>query len=425
MTWVRSPPGNLWFEIGDDYNTERSRAQGNLALKPMKPLVEKADREMDWGGLADLAQWTIDQAIAIQQIPAPTFQEAERAAYIANQFTALHLTDVETDSALNVYGRLSGAKSDVPAIMVSAHTDTVFALDTDLQTRTESGIIYGPGLGDNSLGVAGLLALVEALRQQQRQPATDLWLVATTREEGLGDLQGMRAAFGKLKSRIGMVINLEGLAFGHIYHAGIAVRRLQIKASAEGGHSWLHFGRASAVHGLVELGARIVALRPPPKPRTTFNIGMIEGGQAINVIATSASLWLDMRSEDRTALENLEQRVRTEAANLSQSDLTLSIQVVGDRPAGHLSPEHPLIQGALAALTLVGMRGALETGSTDANIPLADECPAVTIGIARGGNAHRLDEYVETEPIPLGLRQLITLTLAAAEYQVNLKQISQ
>jgi tripeptide aminopeptidase len=379
----------------------------------MKHLIEQINRDLDWRWLPESTNEVIEQAITIQQIPAPTFQEKARAQYVAQQFAVCNLRQIEIDDLHNVYGVIPGARKS--GIMVSAHTDTVFDENTDLSIRHEDGLIYGPGIGDNSMGVAGLLGLAAALNDQHLSPACDIWFVANTREEGLGDLGGMKAVFNRLKPRIGQVINLEGMAFGHVYHAGISVRRLHIRAAAEGGHSWLNFGRASAVHGIVELGARITALRPPQTPRTTFNIGMIDGGTTINAIATNASLWLDMRSEDSRTLAQFEDVVRSQVAGFNKPDLTFTIQVVGDRPAGSISPQHPLVQGALAALEAVGVQGTLENGSTDANIPLANGVPAVTIGITRGGNAHRLDEYIETQPVADGLRQLVTLTLAASQ----------
>src|SRR6185369_12031021 len=250
----------------------------------MKHLIEQLDRDLDWHGLPELAAWTVERAVELQQIPAPTFEEARRADHVAACFKSLGLAEVNIDGVFNVYGLLQGASPYTPGLMISAHTDTVFPADTDLKTRVEGSLIYGPGLGDNCMGVAGLMALAETLRNQQITPECNLWFVATTREEGLGDLGGMRAAFDRLKARISGVINLEGLALGYVYHAGIAVRRLRITAFAAGGHSWLHFGRASAVHGIIELGARITAIRPAQIPRTTYNIGIIEGGQAINAL---------------------------------------------------------------------------------------------------------------------------------------------
>ncbi|MFN8376083.1 MAG: M20/M25/M40 family metallo-hydrolase [Anaerolineae bacterium] len=385
----------------------------------MENLIAKLNRSLKWHRLPETAQWVIQQAIAIQQIPAPTFNEEHRALHVMESFKSLGLVEIEIDAVHNVYGLLPGANRNVPGIMISAHTDTVFPQETDLATSQKDDLVFGPGLGDNSLGVAGLLGLLTVLQRESWTPACDLWFVATTREEGLGDLGGIRAAFEKLKSRIASVINLEGLAFGHIYHAGIAVRRLHIKATAPGGHSWLHYGRPSAIHGIVELGARITAINPPQSARTTYNIGLIEGGQSINSIATHASLWLDMRSEQLATLQMLEQQVRSEVAALSRPELNLDIEVVGDRPAGSIALDHPLVSGAIAALAQVGVRATLETGSTDANVPLAAGCPAVTIGITRGGNAHRLDEYIESKPVEAGLRQLILLTLAAAAHQTE------
>ena len=363
----------------------------------------------------DLAQWTVEQAVAIQQIPAPTFEEKARAEYVAAQFRALGLSDVAVDDLFNVYGRLAGNASDRTGLMVAAHTDTVFAADTDLSVRREGDIIFGVGLGDNSIGVAGMLALAKWLRDERVTPPYDLWFVATSREEGLGDLGGMRAAFDRLRAKIHGVINLEGLAFGHVYHAGIAVRRLKITAHVAGGHSWLHFGRPSATHAIIQLGAKITALQPPLTPRTTYNIGMLEGGTTINAIAASASLWLDLRSEERPALAQLEAEVRSFIKALETDELTFTVEIVGDRPAGALPATHAYVQSALEVMAELGVRGSLEVGSTDANVPLSEGCPAITVGITRGGNAHRLDEYLEVSPVALGLRQLTMLLMRIAK----------
>lgn len=374
------------------------------------------DRALNWGWLPQIARYTLDQALAVQQIPAPTFSEQARAAYVLRQFTDQGLAECAVDAVHNAYGLLPGANPDLPALLITAHTDTVFLAETDLQTRQEDGLIFGPGLGDNSVGVGGMLGLLAALRQQNLRLERDIWFVATAGEEGMGDLGGIKMAFARLKDRVASVINLEGLAYSHIYHAGIAVRRLHITASAEGGHSWLHFGHASAVHGIVKLGARIIEIRPPQTPRTTYNIGQIEGGQGINVIGREAGLWLDLRSEDPAALAALEQQVLAQLRQLEAPGLRFSVQVVGDRPAGRIAPDHPLVQTALAVLECQGVEGSLETGSTDANVPLAAGVPAITIGITRGGNAHRSDEYIETAPIEKGMRQLILLTLAVGGY---------
>ena len=383
----------------------------------MRDIISKLDRDLHWARLPHLAEITLRHARAIQQIPAPTFHEHQRALHVRDQFQRLGLADILIDAQQNVYGRLPGSDPDQPGLMLAAHTDTVFPAKTDLTQREQDDLIYGPGLGDNSMGVAGLLGALEAFRQYPLRPGRDIWFVATSCEEGLGDLAGMRAAYQRLADQIDAVINLEGLAYGHVYHAGIRVRRLRITARTEGGHSWLHFGRDSATHILVNLGTRITALTPPQAPRTTFNIGRIEGGQGINVIATEASLWLDLRSEDHDTLSILERQVHDCIRAVASPQNSIEVEVVGDRPGGSIPVQHPLVQAALSALAQQGVAGSLETGSTDGNIPLAANCPTVTIGITRGGNAHRTDEYIETGPILAGMRQLILLTLATSGFE--------
>ena len=388
----------------------------------MRDLVKNVNRQFDTKSLAELAAWAIEEGIRIQQIPAPTFAEDARAAYVAQQFKQMGLVNIETDDEKNVYGLLKGLNRAVPALLVSAHTDTVFAAEVDLSIRREEDVIYGPGLGDNSMGLAGMLAFAKWLHDSNQTPECDIWFVATSCEEGLGDLKGIRAAYERLQNTIGLVINLEGLAFGHIYHAGIAVHRMHITATAEGGHSWLHFGRPSAIHGIMELGALIARLNPPTTPRTTFNIGVIDGGTTINSIATQAGLWLDLRSEEQSALDRMRKRVHNLIEQVQRPGLTFTVEVVGNRPSGYLNTRHPLVQGALETLAQLNMQGSLETGSTDGNIPLQAGCPTVTIGITRGGNAHRLDEYIEVAPITQGIQQLLTLAVAATQYQRDLHE---
>ena len=377
-------------------------------------ILSQIRSDLDRTQLPDLAKWVIDASMRIQEIPAPTFSETRRAETIRAAFEDLGLDAIEVDEVFNVYGLHRGSDPSAPAVMLTAHSDTVFASDTDLATRHKPGIIWGPGIGDNSIGVAAILGFAEACRRKLVSCQSDIWLVATSREEGLGDLGGIKTAFKKLKPRVKAVINIEGMAFGHIYHSGIAVRRLRIEATADGGHSWLHFGRPSALHGLVDLCAMIRSITPPVTPRTTYNIGMIDGGQAINAIATHAEVWLDMRSESAVALSDFENQVRDCIERISSPELRFKIEVVGDRPAGSLEVDHTLVTMAQKALNIVGVKGALESGSTDANVPLAANCPAVTIGVTRGGNAHRLDEFIELDPVELGMEQLLLLVSAVS-----------
>ena len=364
----------------------------------------------------------LELCIDIQQIPAPTGAEAQRARWVADYMRLAGFAEVQMDAFDNVYARVAGAQRG-PALLVSAHTDTVFPASADLSiVREPSGArIFGPGLGDNSTGVAALLWLGKHL--YAHQPAVDVWLVANTGEEGNGDLRGMRGAMDKLAGKLGASIVLEGMGLSRVVHRGLGSRRFRIEVSAPGGHSWSDFGAASAVHVLVQLAADLTRLKAPAQPRTTFNVGVIGGGTSINTIAQQASLELDLRSEDRGALNAIVAQAtaiveRYTTARWQQAGVTVRTTLIGDRPAGEIADDHPLVQAAFGSLAAVGIQpqANTRTSSTDANIPLSRSIPAVCIGVTDGGNAHRLDEWILPELLPRGLRHLLSLTGWATEW---------
>jgi acetylornithine deacetylase/succinyl-diaminopimelate desuccinylase-like protein len=354
--------------------------------------------------------------VAIQQIPAPTGQEGQRAAWVEGRLRSLGLAEVEQDSLFNVYGCVRG-RGHGPAALVTAHTDTVFAAGTDLSVTHDegNGRIYGPGIGDNSTGVAALVALAEVLCQLPPPPAT-IWLVANSGEEGQGDLRGMRAVMDRLQPEIGAALVIEGMGLGRIVHRALGSRRYRISAHAPGGHSWSDFGSASALHVLVQLAAELARLRVPETPRTTFNIGRLEGGTSVNTIAQHAWLELDLRSEETAALQDAINQAlaivsRYQAPKWTQKGVTVTTETIGDRPPGEIPDSHPLVLAAQSALAAVGYGGKvdLRISSTDANIPLSRGIPSVCIGVTEGGNAHRLQEWIHTGPLPQGMAHLLLL----------------
>lgn len=361
-------------------------------------------------------------AIEIQQIPAPTFQEEKRAAFFEKKFMKSGLLDVQQDEIHNVYGRYPGAEPDLPPVIVSAHIDTVFAEDIDLSVGRSNGdgtvILSGPGLADNSMGAAGLLLLVDTLNRFDMKPQADIWLVANVAEEGLGDLLGMRRVVERFGSA-GAYIVVEGGSYGHIFHGAIGVRRFKVLVKTDGGHSWGNFGSPNAIHILGRFIAAIDELVVPKKPKTTYNVGLVEGGTTINSIAAEASLLLDLRSAGEKPLAELVAQVEKLTAEFdSLPGVTVEMEQIGNRPAGKLSVDSPLVNWAAQALRQVGCNDfSLLSGSTDANIPISAGYSAVCIGLANAGNTHRTDEFLDPTHLASGLSQLLLLTLAAAGFE--------
>jgi tripeptide aminopeptidase len=349
----------------------------------------------------------LDLACEIQQVPAPTFHEQERAHHVKQLFSCKGLHNVHIDPVGNVWAHLSGGAHR--PVVVSAHLDTVYLGGRPVPLMREAQRITGPAIGDNAMGLAAMVCLAEYLIEKRICLPGPLYFIATVGEEGIGNLTGMRAVVEQLGDQPIAYIILEGIGLGSVYHRALGVERFNITVESPGGHSWADYGIPSAVHELAHLISRLTTSSYPRHPRTTINIGTIQGGISVNTIATQASCTLDIRSEDHTTLHKTVARIERVAASFQRSDVRVKFETIGARPAGEISENHPLVKLALDCLRQEGIPAYSGVGSTDANIPLSKGYPAVCIGITYGGNAHTSNEYVLTEPVGLGIDQLIRL----------------
>ena len=349
----------------------------------------------------------LELTIQIQQIPAPTFSEEERGKFVRALFNNEGLADISTDKVGNVFGRLRG-DGDAAPLIICAHLDTVFPAEKSLRVTRRSERVAGPGIGDNSLGIAGMIGLLWLLRERDIRLAGDVWLVATVGEEGLGNLRGMRAVADRFEDAPFAYLILEGLALGHIYHRALGIRRYRICAHTQGGHSWGHYGRPSAVHELSALIAKLTGLNLPEKPRTTLNVGTISGGTSINTIAADACLNLDLRSEDTGALTALVRDVEKIVETANKPRVRVEAEEIGRRPSGEIPASHPLVKLAEESLRQQDIDPVLTIGSTDASIPLSRGYTAVCIGLTTGDGAHTVDEFIYTHPLEQGMEQLLS-----------------
>lgn len=340
-------------------------------------------------------------------IPAPTNQEAQRARWVAQAFADRGLA-VEMDDLPNVYARRPG-RGEAATLMLAAHTDTVFPAGTPITVQRADGVLIGPGVGDNSLGVAGLLALVDLLDAAGVQTPGDLLLLANVGEEGLGNLRGIRAAVDRFAGELGGVIAVEGHNLGRVTHVAVGSKRIRVTVTGPGGHSWGAFGEPSAIHELAGIICEVTQLEVPTQPKTTFNVGLIEGGVSVNTIAPHAAAVIDMRSTDPAALARLAAQVEGIVARRNTDQIATSIEVLGERPAGEVPPSAPIVRLAVEVLRELGMNAELNASSTDANVPIARGIPALCVGLSHGTGAHRMDESIQIAPAATGLMQLALL----------------
>lgn len=363
--------------------------------------------------------------ITLAEIAAPTGEEQERGAFVASRFRALGLRNVAIDEVGNVIGRRAGRRELAP-IVVCAHLDTVFPRGTPLFVRRQGARLVGPGINDNSRGLAVMLAIAEEIDGMRVSTTRPIEFVATTGEEGLGDLRGAKRYFEDRGRDAFATIALDGAGDERVVTRALGSRRYRVSFVGSGGHSWAAFGSPNAVHAAAGAAARLAALRLPLEPRTTLSVGRIGGGISVNSIPDHAWLEIDLRSTSAEMLDRYEREISVASRAACEEEnsrrafgtraLSMTIQPIGTRPCGETALDHPLVRHALAATRLIGREPDLATASTDANVPIARGIPAIAIGAGgRGGDAHTQTEWFDNTDGPRGVSRALTIVFGAAE----------
>ncbi len=351
----------------------------------------------------------VQRTIELVQTPAPTFAEQARAQLIAGWWRELGVQSLASDEVGNVVGRIrsGGRAGNGPTVLVCAHLDTVFGADVTHAVERRGDLLIGPSVGDDSVALAALTELGSLL--PEALPA-DVWIAATVGEEGLGNLRGVTHLLDSPPAVVDAFIALEGNYLGRINTVGVGSARFRILVEAPGGHSWEEAHHSSAVESSAVL---IAALRSAMDDvialsdrKATMNIGTIVGGESVNSRAQMCEFTVDLRAESPETLEGMAKLVDRAVAELP-SDLETHVTTLGLRPAGRVAADHPLVMSALRASQSHGLESVHTAASTDANAAYVRGIPAVTLGVARGGDTHTEREWIDASSISLGMSILV------------------
>jgi tripeptide aminopeptidase len=380
------------------------------------------------------AEAITEEQIRICSIPATPFGEQERAEYLSRKFSELGLSEVEVDEEGNCLGLLKGA-SRSPLIVVSAHLDTVFSKDTNFAVTRRENKLFAPGIADDGCGLAALIAFVKAIQAEQIPIEGSILFVGTVGEEGEGNLRGVRYLFtkGRWASQVDAFLSFDGPGLDRITNRALGSHRYRVELTGPGGHSWGDFGLPNPVHAMGRAISRLAAYPAPKEPRTTFNVGRIEGGTSINAIPGQATMEVDLRSAAEAELQRLDaffrraMRDATDEENAKRragdSLLKLKLDLIGERPTGETPADSPLVELAIEATRLLGVEPRLDQSSTDSNLPISLGIPAITLGAGgTSGWSHSLDEWYNPRDRDQGLKRgllvilgMVGLVLAADE----------
>ena len=339
----------------------------------------------------------------ITEIPAPPFKEKIRAEYYQKRMQELGFKDAAIDAEGNVIALRKGTGSGRPKLVLSAHLDTVFPEGTDVTVKEKDGVILAPGIGDDSRGLAALLSVIKAMNANEIATVGDILFVGTVGEEELGNLRGVKALF-RDHADIDAFISIDGLGITRVVNRATGSHRYEFIFTGPGGHSFQEFGLPSAIHAMGRAIAKISDLQTPSDPKTTFTVGTVSGGTSVNAIAAEARMAVDMRSNSTDELLKLEARlldlvkqaVAEENARWKTDKLSVEVKLIGDRPAGTVAMDSPVVEATRRAIAAVtrGLSPTFGGASTDSNIAMSLGIPAVTIGGGgEGGNWHSRNEW--------------------------------
>ena len=369
-----------------------------------------------------------DQAFAeqkrITEIPAPPFKEKLRAEYFLKRFLELGFKDASIDTEGNVIALRKGSGGGRPKLVVSAHLDTVFPEGTDVTVKEKDGVILAPGIGDDSRGLAALLSLIKSLNGNSLATVGDVMFVGTVGEEELGNLRGVKALF-RDHADIDGFVSIDGLGITRVVNQATGSHRYEMIFKGPGGHSFQEFGLPSAIHAMGRAIAKISDLQTPSDPKTTFTVGTVSGGTSVNAIAAEARMTVDMRSDsteellklEARLLDHVKQAVVEENARWKSDKLSVEIKLIGERPAGIVAMDSPILQAtqrAVMALTRAP-RVTFAGSSTDSNLAMSLGIPAVTIGGGgEGGNWHSRNEWYRPVDAYFGPQNALLTVLVLA-----------
>ena len=369
------------------------------------------------------AEAITNEQIRICSVPASPFDEHERAEYLRQKFSELGLTEVEIDEEGNCLGLLQGA-SRKPLIVVSAHLDTVFSKDTDFTVVKRDDKLFAPGIADDGCGLTALIALAQVIQNERIPLEGSLLFVGTVGEEGEGNLRGVRHLFtkGRWASQVDAFLSFDGPGVDRITNRALGSRRYRVEFTGPGGHSWGDFGVPNPVHALGRAISRLAGYPASKDPRTTFNVGRIEGGTGVNSIPRSATMEVDLRSTAESELQRLDaffRRATRDAADEENGSrragdplLQLKLLLIGERPTGETPSDSPLVELALEATRILGVEPRLDQSSTDSNLPISLGIPAITLGAGgTSGCSHTLDEWYDPRDREKGLKRGLLVVL--------------
>lgn len=374
----------------------------------------------------ELEPQTMKDLILLTEIPAPPFMETERGQQFKKMLEQAGADKVWIDEEGNVIALRKG-KTGGRVVALDAHLDTVFPEGTDVKVKMSGDTLKAPGIGDDTRGLAVIIAVLKAMEKASVETNADLLLIGSVGEEGLGDLRGMKHIFEKSDLKINSWISIDGGEIGRMTTGGLGSIRYKVTFNGPGGHSWGAFGLGNPHHAMgkaIDIFSEEATKFTSTGSKVSFNVGRIGGGTSVNSIPFESWMEVDMRSVEPDRLKKIDEIFKASMQQgleeynkgvIKGAPLTLDIEMIGLRPSGVQNDQLPIIQRSRAVVKYFGKQAETSPGSTNSNIPISLSIPSVTIGRGGvGGGAHSLGEWWMNTDGAEAIKFALLLTVAEA-----------
>lgn len=302
----------------------------------------------------------------------------------------------------HLLARIPGANRDGPPLLVLGHMDTVHPVGTleRMPFAVDDGKISGPGIYDMKAGLAIAVVALRLLAARGAAPASDLTLLITCDEER-GSPHSWHTIEAEAKSSRAALV-LEPSAPGGAVKSrrkGVAAYELTVKGRPAHAGIEPEIG-ASAIHEIARQICRIYELANL-EAGTTISVGVIEGGTAENVVASSARCTLDVRFWTGAEAERVDRALRA----LRPVDAVCDLDLRGGINRGPLEKTEASGTMFATARRLAAELGFVigeqsTGGGSDGNIAAAVGCPTLDGLGPDGGGAHTLREHILVDDVP-------------------------
>ena len=362
--------------------------------------------------LKDLSELILANLVMISEIPAPTFSEQRRVEFILQRMTENGLHNASTDEVGNALAVLPGRKGN-NNILTVAHLDTAVENTVDHAITVQTNRVYGPGVGENGVGLAVLTSLPAILDLLDIELDSNLVLMGSSRSLGRGNIEGLRFFLSNSDIPISTGLCIEGIRLGRISYSSIGMMRCEISYVVPEEYDWTQFGAVGSIVVINDVINRILEIPVPKRPRTSIMLGSVKAGTSFGKMATTASLRFEIRSESNEMVRNLREQIDYIVAQVSSdTGAEVSFDVFAERKPGGIPFAHPLPKNTMDIMRALDIKPRISPSTSELSALIDRNIPALTIGLTSGENITQMGESISIEPVYKGIAQLIGLILA-------------